>query len=114
MELQTYYYKGFDSNLTCTHLGNTIQYEVGKEYETPYHSSSTELPRLKSLINIDMIDELIKEGEAHLKYYEEVKESMLADNDIPIRIKEIYIGLSEALRPTLDLLYKEREKYESK
>ncbi len=73
-----------------------------------------EISRLKSLINIDMIDELIKEGEAHLKYYEEVKESMLADNDIPIRIKEIYIGLSEALRPTLDLLYKEREKYESK
>lgn len=72
-----------------------------------------EISRLKSLINIDMIDELIKEGEAHLKYYEEVKESMLADNDIPIRIKEIYIGLSEALRPTLDLLYKEREKYES-
>ena len=48
MELQTYYYKGFDSNLACEHLGNYIQYEIGGEYETPYHSSSTELPRLCS------------------------------------------------------------------
>jgi hypothetical protein len=64
--------------------------------------------------NIDKINELISEGESQLKHYEEVKEDMLSDNEIPTKIKEVYIGLGEALRPTLKLLYEEREKYEQK
>lgn len=61
--------------------------------------------------NLDRINELISEGESQLKHYEEVKEDMLSDNEIPTKIKEIYIGLGEALIPTLKLLYEEREKY---
>jgi hypothetical protein len=62
--------------------------------------------------NIDKINELISEGESQLKHYEEVKEYMLSDNEIPTKIKDVYIGLGEALIPTLKLLYEEREKYE--
>lgn len=61
---------------------------------------------------LEHINELINECELHLKHYEEVKKSTLSDDEIPIRIKEIWVGLSEALRPTLKLLYEEREKYE--
>ena len=58
------------------------------------------------------IDKLIEEGEAHLKHYEETKEAMLADPDIPDKIKEIHVGLGEALKPTLKILYEQKEKNE--
>ena len=58
---------------------------------------------------MDNIDKLIQEGEAHLKHYEETKESLLSDPDIPAKIKEIYIGLGEALSPILKLLYEQKE-----
>lgn len=58
------------------------------------------------------IDKLIQEGEEHLKHYEETKESLLSDSDIPEKIKEIYIGFGEALKPTLKLLYEQKEKNE--
>lgn len=58
------------------------------------------------------LDKLIQEGEDRLKHYEETKESLLSDPKIPEKIKEIYIGLREALRPTLKLLYEQKEKNE--
>ena len=58
------------------------------------------------------IDKLIQECEEHLKHYEETKESLLSDPDIPEKIKEINIGLGEALKPTLKLLYEQKEKNE--
>ena len=55
------------------------------------------------------LDKLIQEGEEHLKDYEETKESLLSNSEIPAKIKEIHIGLGEALRPTLKLLYEQKE-----
>lgn len=56
------------------------------------------------------IDKLIQEGEKQLKCYEETKESLLSDPNIPDIIKEIHIGLGEALKPTLKLLYEQKQK----
>jgi hypothetical protein len=61
---------------------------------------------------LDNLDKLIQEGEDHLKHYEETKESLLSDPEIPEKIKEIHIGLGEALKPTLKLLYKQKAKNE--
>ena len=58
------------------------------------------------------INKLIQEGEDMLKNYEETKESLLSDPDIPEKIKEIHIGFGESLRPTLKLLYEQKEKNE--
>ena len=44
------------------------------------------------------IDKLIQESEEHLKHYEETKESLLLNPDIPEKIKEINIGLGEVLK----------------
>lgn len=59
---------------------------------------------------MNSIDKLIQEGEDHLKHYEQTKESLLSDPNIPDKIKEIQIGLGEALKPALKLLYKQRNK----
>jgi hypothetical protein len=56
------------------------------------------------------IDELIKEGEEHLKHYLETKEELINDPEIPDIVKEINIGLGEALIPTLEILRKEKWK----
>jgi hypothetical protein len=61
---------------------------------------------------LDNLDKLIQEGEDHLKHYEETKESLLSDPEIPEKIKEIHIGLGEALKPTLKLLYEQKAKNE--
>jgi len=58
------------------------------------------------------LDKLIQEGEEQLKDYEEKKESLLLDPNIPNKIKEIYIGLGEALKPALKILYEEKNKDE--
>ena len=58
--------------------------------------------------NMSNIDELIKEGEKQLKRYEDTKESMLSNPEIPDIIKEIHVGLGEALRPTLKILYEQK------
>jgi hypothetical protein len=55
------------------------------------------------------LDKLIQEGEEHLKDYEETKESLLSNSEIPAKIKEIHIGLGEALSPILKLLYEQKE-----
>lgn len=59
---------------------------------------------------MDNLDKLTQEAETHLKHYEETKESLLSDPDIPEKIKEIHIGLGEALKPTLKILYEQKEK----
>jgi hypothetical protein len=56
----------------------------------------------------DLLDNLIQEGEDQLKHYKETKESFLSDPNIPDKLKEAYIGLGEALKPMLELLYKEK------
>jgi hypothetical protein len=61
---------------------------------------------------LDNLNKLIQEGEDHLKHYEETKESLLSDPEIPEKIKEIHIGLGEALKPTLKLLYEQKAKNE--
>lgn len=61
---------------------------------------------------LEKIIELIQECKNQIKHYEETKESLLSNLDIPDKIKEIYIGLGEALYPTLKILYEVKEKYE--
>ena len=58
---------------------------------------------------MDDINKLIRECEDHLKHYEETKESLLSNPDIPEKIKEIHIDLGEALRPTLKILYEQKK-----
>ena len=59
------------------------------------------------------LDKLIEEGENHLRQYEETKESMLSNPEIPEEIKQILTGLGEGLKPTLELLYEQKNKHES-
>ena len=54
------------------------------------------------------LDKLIEEGEEHLKQYEETKESMLSNPEIPDNVKKILTDLGEGLKPTLELLYKQK------
>jgi hypothetical protein len=58
------------------------------------------------------IDKLIKEGDVHLKQYEETKESMLSNPEIPDDVKKILTGLGEGLKPALELLYKQKNEDE--
>ncbi len=55
---------------------------------------------------------LIKEGEDHLRQYEETKESMLSNPEISDEIKQILTGLGEGLKPALELLYEQKNKNE--
>jgi hypothetical protein len=58
------------------------------------------------------LDKLIKEGEDHLRQYEETKESMLSNPEISNEIKQILTGLGEGLKPALELLYEQKNKNE--
>jgi hypothetical protein len=59
---------------------------------------------------MDKLDNLIQEGEDQLKHYKETKESFLSDPNVPDKLKDAYISLGEALKPMLELLYKEKKK----
>lgn len=61
---------------------------------------------------MNKLDKLIKEGEEHLKQYEETKESMLSNPEIPDDVKKILTGLGEGLKPALELLYNQKNEDE--
>jgi hypothetical protein len=62
--------------------------------------------------SMNNLAKLIKEGEDHLRQYEETKESMLSNPEISDEIKQILTGLGEGLKPALELLYEQKNKNE--